>query len=253
MKKMNNKFFALLFFPLICFASQVEAVQNHGKKDKTVEAKKIQVEKFKDRNTGCEISYEYYVSPSGEKVMNGKYRRKWSMPKNDVSTWSGYEDVKANFVEGRLTGIVEINCEKYKWKRKSEFVKGKGRVVSMMPIESYVAHDLRLSVKNDTLCEVGCFVLGNYKYELEGTIENGGELHGIYTLYEKNDQEPIGDRVKSVTKDWIQQERFVCDPTYTYKDAVPLFSEIHLGYPGTSKGEQIHIKMPRLRLRINSY
>lgn len=222
--------------------------QNKGKSQSD---RKILVEEFKDRNTECVITYEYYKTPEGRKILHGKYKRQWSLPKGHRSNWSGREQVTATFVEGRLNGVVTINSEKYKWQRKSEFIKGKGRKVSLVPVESYLAHNLKLTVKNDTLAGTFNFELGNLKYEAMGKINEAGEMSGRYTLYRKNKTEQT-DNPRNIGQDWVVEEQYLCDPEYTYKDAIPKITEVVLGYPGTSRGEQIRIKIPRLRLSISS-
>lgn len=222
-----------------------------GKDKKTESERKILVEEFKDRNTDCVITYEYYKNPEGKKILHGKYKRQWSLPKGHRSNWSGRENITATFVENKLHGIVTINCEKYKWKRKSEFIKGKGRKVSMVPVESYLANNLKLEVKDGILSGAFNFELGNFKYEAMGKVNELGEMQGKYTLYKKNLTEETNNP-KNIGKDWVIEEQYLCDPDYTYKDAVPQITEVQLGYPGTSRGEQIHIKIPRLRLSINS-
>lgn len=220
-------------------------------KDKTGSGRKILVEEFKDRNTGCVITYEYYKNPEGQKILHGKYKRQWSLPKGHRSNWSGREVITATFVENRLNGVVTINCEKYKWQRKSEFIKGKGRKVSLVPVESYVANNLKLAVKNDTLAGTFNFELGNFKYEAMGKINESGEMQGKYTLYKKNNTEQT-DKPRSIGQDWTVEEQYLCDPDYTYRDATPKVSAVNLGYTGTSRGEQIRIQIPRLRLSITS-
>lgn len=220
-------------------------------KDKPGSGKKILVEEFKDRQTDCVITYEYYKTPDGKKVLHGKYKRQWSLPKGHRSNWSGREHITATFVENRLDGVVTINCEKYKWQRKSEFIKGKGRKVSLVPIEIYIANNLKLTVKNDTLADTFNFELGNLKYEAMGKINEAGEMHGKYTLYRRNVTEQSSNP-RNIGQDWVVEEQYLCDPDYTYKDAIPKVAEVKLGYPGTSRGEQIRIKIPRLRLSISS-
>ena len=246
---MKKKNYRVLFPLVVCLLVLVGAGSGAGG-GKLSGGRKIQEEKFKDRNTGCEISYEYYVAADGRKVMHGKYVRRWFIPKEETSSWSGREEITAYFSENKLDGIVTINCDKYKWRRKSEFIKGKGRVITIVPAEVFQARNLKLKVKNDTLADVFNFVLGNYRYEAVGKIMDGGELYGTYTLYRKNAPDQ-GGSIKDIDKDWAVEEQYVCDPGYTYKDAAPLLNEIVLGYPGTSKGEQIHIRIPRLRLSMN--
>lgn len=240
---------------LICCALAVSATlsadRGKGKnKDKAESGRKILVEEFKDRNTGGSIIYEYYKSPEGKKILHGKYKRQWSLAKGHRSNWSGREHITATFVENKLDGVVIINCEKYKWQRKSEFIKGKGRKVSLVPVESYIANNLKLNVKNDTLAGTFNFELGNLKYEAMGKINESGEMQGKYTLYRKNTTEQTNNP-RNIGQDWVVEEQYQCDPNYTYKDAMPKITEVQLGYPGTSKREQIHIKIPRLRLSIN--
>lgn len=249
MKKKNYKVWLPLLLCTVCLMANVETSEGIAI-GKPKNEKAILVEKFKDRNTGCEITYEYYVSADGRKIMHGKYRRRWAIPKEETSSWSGREEITASFVENRLDGVVTINCEKYKWKRKSEFVKGKGRIITMVPSEVFFANNLKLKVKNDTLSEPFNIALGNYRYEAVGKVATSGELYGTYTLYKKNLPDGNGDR-QSVDKDWVIEERYVCDPSYTYLDAKPSLCELVLGYPGTSKGEQVHIKIPRLRLSMS--
>jgi hypothetical protein len=220
-------------------------------KDKSGNGRKILVEEFKDRNTGCVITYEYYKDSQGKKILHGKYKRQWSLPKGHRSNWSGREQITATFVENRLNGVVTINCEKYKWQRKSEFIKGKGRKVSLVPVESYLASNLKLDVKNDTLSGVFNFELGNLKYEAMGKVNEAGEMKGKYTLYRKNNTEQTNNP-RNIGKDWVIEEQYLCDPDYTYKDAVPKVTEVNLGYSGTTRGEQIRIKIPRLRLSIGT-
>lgn len=220
-------------------------------KDKSGSGRKILVEEFKDRQTDCVITYEYYKTPEGKKVLHGKYKRQWSLPKGHRSNWSGREVITATFVENRLNGVVTINCEKYKWQRKSEFIKGKGRKVSLVPVEIYIANNLKLTVKNDTLADTFNFELGNFKYEAMGKINEAGEMQGKYTLYRRNVTEQSSNP-RNIGQDWVVEEQYVCDPEYTYKDAIPKVTEVKLGYPGTSRGEQIRMKIPRLRLSISS-
>ncbi len=219
-------------------------------KDKPDPGRKILVEEFKDRNTGCVITYEYYKNPEGgEKILHGKYKRQWSISQNDRSSWSGREQITATFVENRLNGVVTINCEKYKWKRKSEYIKGKGRKVSMVPVESYLANNLKLVVKNDTLAGSFNFELGNLRYEAQGKVNEAGEMQGKYVLYRRNTTEDTKN-ARNIGQNWVVEEEYLCDPEYTYKDAIPNITEVNLGYPGTSRSEQIRIKIPRLRLSI---
>lgn len=239
---------------LICAFVTASLTADEGKgrqKDKPKTGRKILTEEFKDRNTGCVITYEYYKAPDGKKILHGKYKRQWSLPKGHRGNWSGREVITATFVENRLNGVVTINCEKYKWKRKSEFIKGKGRKVSLVPVESYLAHNLKIEVKNDTLTGTFNFELGNLKYEAMGKVNESGEMHGKYTLYRKNVTEDTNNP-RNIGQDWVVEEEYLCDPDYTYKDATPKMTEVNLGYPGTSRSEQIRIKIPRLRLSITS-
>lgn len=213
--------------------------------------RKILVEEFKDRLTGCVITYEYYKSPEGKKIMHGKYKRQWSIPKTERGGWSGRETVTATFTDNKLNGVVTINCEKYKWRRKNEYIKGKGRKVSLVPAESYIANNLKIVVRNDTLAETFNFELGNWKYEAMGRVNESGEMQGRYILYRKNTTEQT-DNPRNIGEDWVVEEQYLCDPGYTYKDVVPKVTEVDLGYPGTSRGEHIRIKIPRLRLDMNS-
>lgn len=246
----NRLMLALIYVLAVSSSLYAGDSKSRGKdKNKSKSGNKILVEEFKDRLTGCTITYEYYKAPDGKKVMHGKYKRQWSIPKTDRSNWSGREVVTATFENNRLNGVVTIKCEKYKWKRKSEFVKGKGRKVSLVPVEIYVADNLKLLVKNDTLAEAFNFELGNLKYEIMGKINDVGEVQGTYTLYRRNMTEDT-DNPRNIGQDWVVEEQYLCDPDYTYKDAVPKLTEINLGYPGTSRGEHIRIKIPRLRLSI---
>lgn len=211
--------------------------------------KKIFTEEINDQNTGCKITYEYYKTSDGRKIMHGKYKRQWSLPKGHRSNWSGRETITAVFIDNKLNGTVTINSDKQRWKRKSEFIKGKGRKETWIPVETYAARNLKIEVKNDTLCGNFNFELGDFKYETTGKVNDLGELKGTYTLYKRNVSEET-DNPKNIGIKWIVLEKYLCDPDYTYKDAKPIIDEIKLGYPGTSKGEQIHIKIPRLRLSI---
>ncbi|MDR2955389.1 MAG: hypothetical protein LBV43_09935 [Prevotella sp.] len=246
----NIKFILLIM--LVLYASPGFSVPKDDDKNqqKPKSDRKILVEEFKDRNTGCEITYEYYKDSSGKKIMHGKYKRQWSLPKGHRSNWSGREMITATFVEGRLTGTVIINCEKYRWKKKNEFIKGKGRKVTLVAIESYQANNLKLTVKNDTLAGNFNFELGNLKYEAMGKVNEQGEMQGKYTLYRKNTTTQT-DNAKNIAEDWVVEEQYLCDPDYTYRDAVPKVSEVNLGYTATTRGEQIRIKIPRLRLSLN--
>lgn len=242
---MNNKFILLL----LCFVSVIPVISGDKDKGKEKDGRKIFVEEFRDRNTDCMETYEYYKTADGRKVPHGKYKRQWALPKGHRSNWSGQEMITATFVDGRLNGIVVINCDKRKWKRKSEFVKGKGREVKLVEDEIYRASNLKLVVRNDTLCELFNFELGNYKYEASGKINASGELQGKYTLYKKNQTEDT-DKPKSIGQDWVVEEQYLCDPEYTYKDAVPMVGEIKLGYSAMNRSDMLHIKIPRLRLSI---
>ncbi len=234
---------------MLCMALAVPAWLSGKDKVKEKNEPKIFVEKFEDKNTGCVETYEYYKAADGRKVPHGKYRREWSLPKGDRSNWSGREQIIATFVDGRLNGTVIINCDKQKWKRKSVFTKGKGREIKLVPEETYTARNLRLAVRNDTLCEPFSFELGNLKYEATGKINAAGELQGKYTLYKKVDVEN-GKDAEETAHDWIVEEQYLCDPEYTYKDAIPNTTEIKLGYSAMSKGNMVRIKIPRLRLSI---
>lgn len=236
---------------LLCFACCLNAGgAEKQKKDKPKSGRQILVEEFKDRTTGCVITYEYYKTPEGKKIPHGRYKRQWSLPKEERSTWSGREVITATFEHGRLNGIVTINCEKYKWHRKSVYLKGKGRKVSMVPVESYLAHNLHLEVRNDTLSGTFNFEFGNLKYEALGKVNEAGEMQGRYTLYRKNISEQTVNP-RNIGQDWVVEEQYLCDPGYTYRDAEPKVTEVRLGYPGTSRGEQIRIKLPRMRLSIH--
>lgn len=221
------------------------------KKVRPESEKKIFTEEFKDRTTGCVITYEYYKTPEGKKMLHGRYKRQWSLSKEERSAWSGREVITARFEHGRLNGVVTINCEKYKWQRKSEYIKGKGRKISMVPVECYLANNLKLEVRNDTLAGTFNFELGNLKYEAIGKVNEAGEMQGKYTLYRRNNTGQSGNP-RNTGQDWAIEEQYLCDPGYTYKDAAPKVTEVNLGYPGTSRGEQVRIKLPRMRLSINS-
>ena len=243
---MKNRY----IFLILCILLSVFSYSENRKDDAMqIQERKILTEKFEDKNTGCKITYEYYKTPDGKKILHGKYKRQWSLPKGDRNSWSGNEVITATFVEGRINGIVTINCEKQKWKRKNEFVKGKGRQISIVPVESYNARNLKLEVKNDTLVGNSTFELGNYKYEFQGKINEANEMVGRYILYTKNTSLETSNP-RDIKNDWVIYEQYLCDPEYTYQDAVPLVKEIVLGYPGTTRGEQIRIKIPRLRLSI---
>jgi len=247
----KNKIVLTLVFALTVYVSLNANDGETRQKDKSGSGRKILVEEFKDRNTGCVITYEYYKTPEGKKILHGKYKRQWSLAKGERSSWSGREVITATFVENRLNGVVTINCEKYKWQRKSEYIKGKGRKVSIVPVESYLAHNLKLTVKNDTLTGTFNFDLGNYKYEAMGKVNEAGEMVGKYIRYKRNTTEQTNNP-RNIGQDWVVEEEYLCDPEYTYKDAIPKMTEIYLGYPGTSRSEQIRIKIPRLRLSITS-
>ncbi|TFD96217.1 hypothetical protein E2605_11540 [Dysgonomonas capnocytophagoides] len=242
---MKNKFILLL----LCLASAIPVISKDKNKGKEKDGRTIFVEEFRDRRTDCMETYEYYKTPDGRKIPHGKYRRQWSLPKGHPSNWSGQEMITATFVDGRLNGLVVINCDKRKWKRKNEVVKGGGRDVKLVEDEVYRANNLKLVVKNDTLCDVFNFELGNYRYEATGKINDAGELQGKYTLYKKNKTEQT-DKPKGIGQDWIVEEQYLCDPEYTYKDAVPVLTEIKLGYSAMSRSDMLHIKIPRLRLSI---
>lgn len=212
--------------------------------------RKILVDKYEDRRTGCKITYEYYKNSEGKKIMHGKYKRQWSVPKNERNIWSGSETVTATFIENRLNGAVVVNSNKQKWKKKNEYIKGKGRKVSMVAVESVVARNLKIDVKNDTLCGSFNFQLGNLKYETTGKVNEQGEMVGIYTVYKRVNEGGEVEMSKRAEDEWTIFEQYLCDPDYTYKDATPKITEIDLGYNGTSRGEQIRIKIPRLRLSI---
>ncbi|MBK5719727.1 hypothetical protein JGH11_02450 [Dysgonomonas sp. Marseille-P4677] len=248
---MLKKRFLLIICMLAVTVSMNANQGNAQSGNKSKSGRKILVEEFKDRNTGCVITYEYYKNAEGKKILHGKYKRQWSLPKGERGNWSGRENITATFVENRLNGVVTINCEKYKWQRKSEFIKGKGRKVSLVAVESYIANNLQLTVKNDTLAGTFNFELGNLKYEAMGKINESGEMQGKYTLYKRNTTEQTSNP-RNIGQDWVIEEQYLCDPDYTYRDADPKVKEVILGYPGTSRGEQIRIKIPRLRLSISS-
>lgn len=182
--------------------------------------------------------------------MHGKYKRQWSIPKNERNIWSGSENITATFVDNRLNGTVVINSNKQKWKKKNEYIKGKGRKVSMVAVESIVARNLKIDVKNDTLCGNFNFQLGNLKYETTGKVNERGEMVGVYTVYKRVNEGGEVEMSKRAEDEWTILEQYLCDPDYTYKDATPKISEVDLGYNATSKAEQIRIKVPRLRLSI---
>ncbi len=237
-----------VLFVHLCYSGNMPDKQKNKKEDSK---RKILVEEFQDRNTGCKIRYEYYKDVNGNKIKHGKFSRKWSLEKTDRNVWSGSENIEATFVENKISGTVVINCEKYKWKRKSEFIKGKGRQVSMVPVEAYVARNLRIEVKNDTLAGSFNFALGPYKYEAMGTVNEKGEMKGKYTLYQLKESDDLLRDIRKGEQAWAVQEQYLCDPDYTYQDAKPAITEVNLGYPGTSRGELLHIKIPRLRLSMN--
>lgn len=226
-------------------------IPERQKKEKESLKQKIQVEEFQDRSTGCKIRYEYYRDADGKKIKHGKFTRKWSLEKNDRSLWSGSENITATFVNDKIDGTIVINCEKFKWKRKSELIKGKGRKITWTPVEAYIARNLKIEVKNDTLSGSFNFALGNYKYEAMGSVNEIGEMKGKYTLYELKESDDLLRDMKKGEQEWIILEQYLCDPDYTYKDATPTVTEVQLGYPGTSRGEHLHIKIPRLRLSMN--
>ncbi|HBX45975.1 hypothetical protein [Limibacterium fermenti] len=249
---MKNRFILLIvgaLFTTLCYSGGMPDKQKNKKESSK---QKIQVEEFEDRNTGCKIRYEYYKDANGKKVKHGKFTRKWSMEKTERSLWSGSENVTATFAHDKINGPVVINCEKFKWKRKSEFIKGKGRKITFVPSEAYVAHNLRLEVKNDTLAGSFNFALGNYKYEALGSVNEMGEMKGKYTLYRLKESDDLLRDLKKGEQNWSIVEQYLCDPDYTYQDATPKITEVQLGYPGTSRGEHLHIKIPRLRLSMNS-
>lgn len=248
---MRNRIILMTVSILLSFLCYPGDKQGRQKNEKGSSKRKIQVEKIHDRNTDCKISYEYYRDANGNKIKHGKFTRKWSLQKNDRNQWSGSENITATFVDDKLDGFVVINCEKYKWKRKSEFIKGKGRQITIVPVEAYVARNLRLEVKNDTLAGTFNFALGNYKYEAMGAVNEKGEMKGKYTLYQWKESDDILRDMRKGEQEWIVLEQFLCDPDYTYRDAIPEINEVKLGYPGTSKGEHLHIKIPRLRLSMN--
>lgn len=245
----NRIILVLMSGLLVVISLQADGGKSRDK-EKPESGRKILTEEFKDRITGCVITYEYYKDPEGKKILHGKYKRQWSLPKDDRGNWSGREVITAIFANNRLNGVVTINCEKYKWQRKSEFIKGKGRKVSLIPVESYIVNNLKLTVKNDTLAGTFNFELGNLKYEALGKVNEAGEMQGKYTLYRKNITEHTTNP-RNIRYDWVVEEQYLCDPDYTYKDAVPKVTEVVLGYPGTSRSEQIRIKIPRLRLSIS--
>ena len=123
--------------------------------------------------------------------------------------------------------------------------------MTFVPVESFIANNLKLTVKNDTLSGTFNFELGNLKYEAMGKVNEAGEMQGKYTLYRKNATEQTNNP-RNIGQDWVIEEQYLCDPEYTYKDASPKVTEVVLGYSGTSRGEQIRIKIPRLRLSISS-
>lgn len=245
MKIVRSKIVPILIFLLLVSVR----LQAGEEKKASVSDRKILVEEWKDRLTGCTVSYEYYKSPDGKKILHGKYKREWSIPKTDRSAWSGREVVTATFAENRLNGVVTIKCEKYKWKRKSEFIKGKGRVVSLVIAESYLADNLKLMVKNDTLVGAFNFEFGNLKYEVQGKVNEAGEVVGKYTLYRKENTEQESNR-RRISTEWTIEEQYMCDPDYTYKEVIPKVAEVVLGYPGTSRGDQIRIRIPKLKLSM---
>lgn len=237
-----------VLFAYLCYPGNIP---DKPKKSKGSSKQKIQVEEFQDRSTGCKIRYEYYRDAKGNKIKHGKFTRRWSLEKNERSLWSGSENIEATFVDDKINGTVVINCEKFKWKRKSEFIKGKGRQVTMVPVEAYVTRNLRLEVKNDTLAGSFNFALGQYKYEAMGTVNEKGEMKGKYTLYRLKESDDLLRDIRRGEQEWEVQEQYLCDPDYTYQDATPAINEVRLGYPGTSRGEHLHIKIPRLRLSMN--
>lgn len=245
----NRIILTLMSGLLVAISLQADGGKSRDR-EKPESERKILKEEFKDRITGCVITYEYYKDPEGKKILHGKYKRQWSLPREDKGNWSGREVITATFTNNRLNGVVTINCEKYKWHRKSEFVKGKGRKVSLIPVESYIVNNLKLTVKNDTLAGTFNFELGNLKYEALGKVNEAGEMQGKYTLYRKNITEHTANP-RNIEYDWVVEEQYICDPDYTYKDAAPKVAEVVLGYPGTSRSEQIRIKIPRLRLSIS--
>lgn len=248
---MRTRFILLtisILFATLCYPGNIPDKQ---KNQKGSSKQKIQTEEFYDRNTGCKIRYEYYKDADGNKIKHGKFTRKWSLERNDRNLWSGSENITATFVNDKINGTVVINCEKLKWKRKSEFIKGKGRQITMVPVEAYVANNLRLEVKNDTLAGSFNFVLGNYKYEAMGSVNEQGEMKGKYTLYQAKESDDLLRDLRKGEQEWTILEQYLCDPDYTYQDAAPAITEVKLGYPGTSRGEHLHIKIPRLRLSMN--
>lgn len=237
-----------VLFTNLCYPGNI---QDKQKNERGSAKQKIQVEEFHDRNTGCKIRYEYYRDANGNKIKHGKFTRKWSLEKNDRNLWSGSENITATFVDDKINGTVVINCEKFKWKRKSEFIKGKGRQVTMVPVEAYVARNLKLEIKNDTLTGSFNFALGNYKYEAMGSVNEKGEMKGKYTLYQAKESDDLFRDLRKGEQEWAILEQYLCDPDYTYQDATPQIKEVQLGYPGTTRGEHLHIKIPRLRLSMN--
>ncbi|OJV81686.1 MAG: hypothetical protein BGO34_09770 [Bacteroidia bacterium 44-10] len=237
-----------VLFSSLCYPGNIPDRQ---KKERGSPKQKIQVEEFQDRSTGCKIRYEYYRDADGKKIKHGKFTRKWSLEKTDRSIWSGSENITATFVNDKINGPVVINCEKFKWKRKSEFTKEKGRKITWTPVEAYIARNVKIEVKNDTLAGSFNFALGNYKYEAMGSVNEMGEMKGKYTLYQLKESDDLLRDLKKGEQDWTILEQYLCDPDYTYKDATPTITEVQLGYPGTSRGEHLHIKIPRLRLSMN--
>lgn len=240
----------IVLFLVCLFGFGIYSMAGEGikqRKDQPKANKKILVEEFKDRTTGCVIIYEYYKTSDGKKIPHGKYKRQWSLPKEERNTWSGRETITATFEHGQINGVVTINCEKYKWQRKNEYIKGKGRKISLVMVESYLANNLKLEVKNDTLAGTFNFELGKLRYEALGKVNEFGEMQGKYTLYRKKTVQ----QANNSPNDWAIEEQYLCDPDYTYRDAVLKVTEIDLGYRGTSRGEQIRIKLPRMRLSIN--
>ena len=120
----------------------------------------------------------------------------------------------------------------------------------MVPVEAYVARNLRIEVKNDTLSGAFNFALGEYKYEAMGSVNEKGEMKGKYTVYQLEESDDLLRALKRDELHWVVFEQFLCDPDYTYRDAIPQITEVKLGYPGTSRGEHLHIKIPRLRLSM---
>jgi hypothetical protein len=121
----------------------------------------------------------------------------------------------------------------------------------MVPVEAYVVRNLKLDVRNDTLAGTFNFVLGPYKYEAMGSVNEQGEMKGKYTLYQLKESDDLMRDLRKGEEQWSVMEQFLCDPDYTYKDAKPMVTEVSLGYPGTTRGEHLHIKIPRLRLSMN--